>query len=346
MTFRELYELEEEQRLSSRAVLSKRTRGRKRSEEPCPLRTEFQRDCDRIIHSKAFRRLMHKTQVFLAPELDHYRTRLTHTIEVSRISRTIARALKLNEDLTEAIALGHDLGHTPFGHIGEEALTECLKETKEKMPHRFPSMPAEFRHNFQSLRVVDFIEWEGKGLNLTYEVKDGILKHTGKEKPLTLEGQIVRIADRVAYVNHDIDDAIRARVIRFEELPQEALEVVGRSHGQRIDRMVNDLIVTSSDLESIRMSEEAGKALDILRNFLFQRVYVGSEAKKEDVKAKLVIKELYFYFLANFEEMPPEYQPQTEEELPVRVCDYVAGMTDRFALKRFEDLFLPKPWLV
>ncbi len=346
MTFREIYELEEEKKLSPRAVLSRKTKGRRRPEPPCPLRTDFQRDRDRIIHSKAFRRLMHKTQVFLAPELDHYRTRLTHTIEVAQISRTIARALRLNEDLTEAIALGHDLGHTPFGHIGEEALTECLRETRDKMPHRFPNLPREFRHNYQSLRVVEFIEWDGKGLNLTHEVKEGILKHTGKEEPSTLEGQIVRIADRVAYVNHDIDDAIRAKVIRFEELPEEAIEIVGRSHGQRIDKMVNDLIENSKDLKSIKMSEQVGRALDILRNFLFQTVYIGSEAKKEDVKAKLVIKELYFYYLNHFEEMPSEYQPKSDEELPIRVCDYVAGMTDRFALKKFEDLFLPKPWLI
>jgi dGTPase len=289
---------------------------------------------------------MHKTQVFLAPEKDHYRTRLTHTIEVSQISRTVARALRLNEDLAEAIALGHDLGHTPFGHIGEEALTECLLETAERMPHRFPRLPKKFRHNYQSLRVVEFIEWEGKGLNLTYEVKDGILKHTGKEKPETLEGQIVKIADRIAYVNHDIDDALRAKVIKFEELPQEALEIVGRSHGQRIDTMVNDLINASSDLKEIRMSGEVGAALDTLRDFLFQTVYIGSEAKKEDAKAKLVIKELYFYYLNHSEEMPEEYQPDSEEELAVRVCDYVAGMTDRYALKKFEELFLPKPWLI
>jgi len=346
LTFRELYEREEEKRLSPQATLSKNSRGRKRSEKPCPLRTDFQRDRDRIIHSKSFRRLMHKTQVFLAPEKDHYRTRLTHTIEVSQISRTVARALRLNEDLAEAIALGHDLGHTPFGHIGEEALTECLLEIAEKMPHRFPSLPKKFLHNYQSLRVVEFIEWEGKGLNLTYEVKDGILKHTGKEKPETLEGQIVRIADRIAYVNHDIDDALRAKVIKFEELPQEALEIVGRSHGQRIDTMVNDLINASSDLKEIRMSREVGAALDTLRDFLFQTVYIGSEAKKEDAKAKLVIKELYFYYLNHSEEMPEEYQPVSEEELAVRVCDYVAGMTDRYALKKFEELFLPKPWLI
>lgn len=346
MAFREIYEQEEEKRLSHRAILSKNTKGRKRLEEPCQLRTEFQRDRDRIIHSKAFRRLMHKTQVFLAPEKDHYRTRLTHTIEVSQISRTVARALRLNEDLTEAIALGHDLGHTPFGHVGEEALTECLRETGEKMPYRFPSLPKRFFHNYQSLRVVEFIEWEGRGLNLTYEVKDGILKHTGGDKPETLEGQIVRVVDRVAYVNHDIDDALRAKVIRFEELPREAIRVVGRSHGRRIDTMVKDLIDASSDLNEIKMSEEVGAALDALRNFLFQTVYIGSEAKKEDAKAKLVIKELYFYYLARPEEMPSEYQPLSEEDLPVRVCDYVAGMTDRYALKKFEELFLPKPWLV
>jgi dGTPase len=346
MSLREEYEAFEEKFLSGKATLSKNSRGRKKPESKCPIRTDFQRDRDRIVHSKAFRRLMHKTQVFLSPEGDHYRTRLTHTIEVSQISRTIARALRLNEDLTEAIALGHDLGHTPFGHIGEEALTECLREIRAKQPHRFGVIKPSFHHHLQSLRVVEVVERGGKGLNLTWEVKDGIKNHTGETLPSTWEGQIVRIADRIAYINHDIDDALRAGIIRFEELPQKPLEYLGSSKGKRIDSMVRDMIENTEKGGRISLSPEGEKAMNDLRNFLFSRVYVQSIAKREDEKAKGILKSLFFYYLDKPEEMPEEFQPRSDEELPLRVCDYVAGMTDRYALRMYEKIFLPKPWMI
>ncbi|MDH7576962.1 MAG: deoxyguanosinetriphosphate triphosphohydrolase [Bacillota bacterium] len=312
------------------AVLSTRTRGRLFPEEPCLVRTEFQRDRDRIIHSKAFRRLKHKTQVFIAPEGDHYRTRLTHTLEVAQIARTVARALRLNEDLTEAIALGHDLGHTPFGHAGEEALNEVY--------------PEGFRHNEQSLRIVEKLEGE-KGLNLTWEVRDGILNHTGSVRPATLEGQVVKIADRVAYINHDIDDAIRAGIIRLEDLPRESIRVLGDRHKSRINTMVLDLIENSWDKPEITMSETVRQATDELRNFLFHYVYIGSLAKKEEQKARRIIKILYQYYLDNPAVLPPELLKKTETAGIARcVADYVAGMTDRYAIKTFERLFLPFPW--
>ncbi|HHP51269.1 MAG TPA: deoxyguanosinetriphosphate triphosphohydrolase [Moorella mulderi] len=314
----------EEKILSPRAALSSRTRGRLRPEDPCPVRTEFQRDRDRIIHSKAFRRLKHKTQVFVAPEGDHYRTRLTHTLEVSQISRTIARALRLNEDLTEAIALGHDLGHTPFGHSGEEALNEVT-------PHGF-------KHNEQSLRVVDLLEG-GRGLNLTWEVRDGILNHTGPHLPQTLEGQIVRYADRIAYINHDIDDALRAGILKLEDLPQDCLRVLGFTHRERINTMVLDMIKSSWDKDHIAMSPEVQEAADRLREFLFQRVYLDSPAKAEEGKAKNMLKQLYYYYLEHPQLLPPELAPN--DPLPRRVCDYIAGMTDRFALNQYIKLFVP-----
>lgn len=338
MNLRERYEALELEILAPAASFSSKTRGRIREEPKDLLRTEFQRDRDRIIHSKAFRRLSHKTQVFIAPEKDHYRTRLTHALEVAQISRTVARALRLNEDLTEAIALAHDLGHTPFGHIGEDALSFCLKEVN--------ASKQEFKHNEQSLRVVDVVEQKGRGLNLTFEVRDGILNHTGDTLPITLEGQIVRICDRIAYVNHDIDDAIRAGVIRFEELPEEPINILGRTHGKRIDTLVKDLVETSSDLKSIRLSQKIEKALMDLRTWLFDAVYLNKEAKSEDEKAKTMLIKLFFYFYKDPKRLPENFRPSNDEEVPYRICDYIAGMTDRFALNLFEELFVPKRWMV
>lgn len=338
MNIRERYEALEHEVLAPEASFSSKTKGRLVKEEADPVRTEFQRDRDRIIHSKAFRRLSHKTQVFIAPEKDHYRTRLTHALEVAQISRTVARALRLNEDLTEAIALGHDLGHTPFGHIGEDALTYCLKEigAEKKV----------FRHNEQSLRVVDKVERKGRGLNLTFEVRDGILKHTGEEVPQTLEGQIVRICDRIAYVNHDIDDALRAGVIKNEDLPREPLEVLGKTHGERINTLVVDMIEASSDLKAIRLSSGVEKALNDLRSWLFDAVYLNKDAKSEDEKAKTMLIKLFFYYYENPDRLPEAFRPEDESDLPYYVCDYIAGMTDRFALNKFEELFVPKRWMV
>ncbi|MDD5748193.1 MAG: deoxyguanosinetriphosphate triphosphohydrolase [Actinomycetota bacterium] len=332
MTIRERIEETERQILSEKASLSSKTKGRERPEKPCSIRTDYQRDRDRIIHSKAFRRLKHKTQVFLAPEGDHYRTRLTHTMEVAQISRTVARALRLNEDLTEAIALGHDLGHTPFGHIGEGALSKFLTET--------------FEHNRQSLRVVDFLEYDGLGLNLTWEVRDGILNHTGDGMPGTLEGQIIRITDRIAYINHDIDDAIRAEIITFDMLPQEAVRVLGRYPSQRIDSLAHDLVKNSMELESVRLSEEASFFMNQLREFLFDNVYIGSIAKTEEDKAKRVLEGLVEHYLEHLEDLPKEFRPKGDENPAIRVCDYVAGMTDRYALMKYREYFLPKSWVV
>lgn len=342
MKIREIIEARETNELSSRATLSSQSKGREKKEKPCDIRTEFQRDRDRIIHSKAFRRLMHKTQVFIAPEKDHYRTRLTHALEVAQISRTLARALRLNEDLTEAIALGHDLGHTPFGHIGEDALTECLKEARK----RGDKVPEPFKHNWQSLRVVNIVEKKGLGLNLTREVKDGILNHTGKELPFTLEGQIVRIADRIAYVNHDIDDSIRAGVIKQEDLPEEPLKILGKTHSERIDRTVRDIIETSGEEKEIKMSPKFDKALASLRGWLFDAVYLNPEAKSEDEKAKQMLKMLFWHYYNEPGLMPKEFHPTGNEEVAVRVCDYVAGMTDRYALNMFEEIFIPGRWMV
>ncbi|MGI6712363.1 MAG: deoxyguanosinetriphosphate triphosphohydrolase [Bacillota bacterium] len=324
MTIREQTEQWEMEQLSRYAAKSIETRGRKIREEECEVRTCYQRDRDRIIHSKAFRRLKLKTQVFIAPEGDHFRTRLTHTLEVAQIARTVARALQLNEDLTEAIALGHDLGHTPFGHAGEEALDEVVK--------------GGFRHNRQSIRVVEKIEG-GKGLNLTWEVRDGILLHTGPMKPSTLEGQVVKIADRIAYINHDIDDAIRAQIITRYELPRDCLKVLGDSHSKRINTMVKDLIQNSMGLSNVGMSPEVQEAMDELRAFLFKRVYIGSQAKSEETKAKNMLKTLFFYYIDNYNELPFEYQGNDEKD--VRVCDYIAGMTDRYAITQFTKIFVP-----
>lgn len=322
----------EEQLLSPYACRSSATAGRRRPEEPCRIRTAFQRDRDRIIHSKSFRRLKHKTQVFIIPEGDHYRTRLTHTLEVAQIARTIARALRLNEDLTEAIALGHDLGHTPFGHAGEEALNEVFKEG--------------FKHNEQSLRVVDELEG-GRGLNLTAEVRDGILNHTGPIRPITLEGQVVKIADRVAYINHDIDDAIRGGILKLQDLPRDCLAVLGWEHRERINNMVTDIILNSIDRPEIKMSNEVQEATDKLRAFLFERVYIGSEAKREEGKARHVVQFLFHYWCANPNQLPGEYYELAKRVgLERAVCDYIAGMTDRYAIMQFERLFIPKAFAI
>jgi len=332
MQVRERIEETERQVLSPRAALAAETRGRDRPEEPCSIRTEYQRDRDRIIHCKSFRRLKHKTQVFLAPEGDHYRTRLTHTMEVAQVSRTAARALMLNEDLTEAIALGHDLGHTPFGHIGEDALSKYL--------------PGKFKHNEQSLRVIDLLEYDGRGLNLTREVRDGILNHTGGGSPATIEGQIVRLADRIAYINHDIDDALRAGILKPEDLPAEPVRELGLYPGQRIDSLVHDLVENSMDSDTISLSSGAWDFVEELRDFLFDRVYIGSVAKAETEKAVRVLQTLGDYYLEHTELLPPEYRPRDDSELEVKICDYVAGMTDRYALMKYEQLFLPRSWMV
>jgi dGTPase len=339
---RQRYEAEEHERLAPQAAFADSSRGRVREIADDAYRTAFQRDRDRILHCKAFRRLSHKTQVFLAPEGDHYRTRLTHTLEVAQISRSIARALRLNEDLTEAIALGHDLGHTPFGHIGEAALADCLRRVAED----WPLAPYPYRHNEQSLRVVEVLEYDGKGLNLTWEVRDGILHHTGTERAATLEGRIVAIADRIAYINHDIDDAVRGGVLTVGELPAEAVAVLGEYHGARITTMVEDLVRTSADLADIRMSEPVHEAMMRLRDYLFDHVYFNPAAKGEEPKARMLVERLFFYLMEHPEELTDEYRPPEEELLPRSVADYVAGMTDRFAIRRYEQLFLPKSWMV
>jgi len=342
-TIREQTEEIEERTLHPRACLSKRSRGRLRPEKEGVIRTCFQRDRDRIIHSKAFRRLKHKTQVFLAPRGDHYRTRLTHVLEVSQIARTISRALRLNEDLTEAVALGHDLGHTPFGHAGEAVMMEIH--------------PEGFRHYEQSLRVVDFLENQGRGLNLTHEVRDGIVRHSKGKGPLaapkgdraeTLEGQVIRFSDVIAYVNHDLDDAMRAGVIKKADIPREVLKTLGDTHSRRIDTMVKDLISSSlaSGLEEISMSEEATGAVQRLRDFLYERLYESDTTKHEFKKAKKILLDLYAYYLEHpeevFKDIPAEKKPNSQRS----VCDFIAGMTDRFALMTYERLFLPEQWKV
>jgi dGTPase len=305
----------EERWLSPLAVRSFETRGRMQPEDECRLRTPFQRDRDRIVHTKAFRRLMHKTQVFVDPAGDHYRTRLTHTLETTGISRGVARSLRLNEDLVEAIGLGHDLGHPPFGHAGEEALDEVLHERFQRR----------FRHNEHSLRVVDILERDGRGLNLTAEVRDGILNHTGPNEPDTLEGKIVRLVDRVAYINHDIDDAIRAGLLAAGDLPQDEIELLGPSGSRRIDTLVHDLVETSAREGDIRQSEDVRAAMLALRSFMFERVYLAEDARGEHVRARATVRRIFDHLV--------------ERGDPVDdVVDYVAGMTDRFALSYAESL--------
>jgi dGTPase len=298
-------------------------------EDDCGLRTPFQRDRDRIVHSKAFRRLKHKTQVFVLPTGDHYRTRLTHTLEVTQVSRTVARALRLNEDLVEAIGLGHDLGHPPFGHIGEEALHDCLSE-------RFGRR---FWHNEHSLRIVDVLERDGAGLNLTEPVRDGIIAHSGRaDAPLTLEGGIVRLVDRIAYINHDIDDAVRAGVIEVEDLPAQPLAILGDSGSERIDTLVHDLVEHSARAEKIVQGEAAGSAMLALRSFMFDRVYLGPQVTRESAKIRLAVRSLFDHYCEHPEEIPG-WSP--DDELAVRVTDYIAGMTDRFCIAQFEALTVP-----
>jgi dGTPase len=329
---RERTEEIERETLSPNATLASASKGREHDEPQDDLRTCFQRDRDRIVHSKAFRRLKHKTQVFLAPEGDHYRVRLTHTLEVSQIARTASRALRLNEDLTEAIALGHDLGHTPFGHLGEQALT--------------PFLGRPFRHNEQSLRIVDHLENDGEGLNLSWEVRDGIVNHTwSMPPPSTPEAQLVRFADRIAYVNHDVDDAVRAGVIGQDELPARAVEVLGSTHSARINTLVTDLVERSAGGPEIALSDDVFRALDGLREFLFDNVYLRDEARSEQDKAISMVRSLFAHYLDHPEEVPQEYH-RAPGDPPTRVADYIAGMTDRYALRIYEQLFLPQRWLL
>ena len=335
MTVREELEFQEHRRLNPLAAFSDKSSGRPTAEEPRPddVRTCYQRDIDRIVHSKAFRRLMHKTQVFLRPEGDHYRTRMTHTLEVSRIAGTITRALGLNEDLAEAIAMGHDLGHTPFGHAGEAALSRCLGKP--------------FRHNEQSLRVVDVLENEGRGLNLTNEVRLGILGHTGSYIPETLEGQVVRRSDQIAYVNHDIDDAIRAGILRNEDIPRSISDVLGCTHRDRINTLVCDTIRTSREAGAICMTPATDRALRELREFMFDRVYRNPVAKGEESKAKAMLQRLFEYYVANPNAMPEDFQPQLSfDGMERTVCDYIAGMTDNYAVYKYTEIFIPTGWQV
>jgi len=328
---REEREALEHRILSPEACFADRSLGRQREEEPCTLRTCFQRDVDRVTYCKAFRRLKHKTQVFLSPEGDHYRTRMTHTLEVSRIARTIARSLRLNEDLTEAIALGHDLGHTPFGHAGERALRRIH--------------PGGFEHNEQSLRVVDRLEKDGRGLNLCSEVRDGILCHTGERMPGTLEGSIVRLSDRIAYVNHDTDDAVRAGIMKEEDIPASVREVLGDSFGQRIDTVIRDVVAASGP--EIRMSLPVAWAMDEFRSFMFEAVYRNPKAKSEESKVEGILAALYEHYSADVGRLPPDYLEIAEEEGSERaVCDYVAGMTDQFAVREYTQMFIPGGWTI
>ena len=328
---REEREALEHQVLAENASFADRSLGRERPEAPCDLRTSFQRDVDRITYSKAFRRLKHKTQVFLSPEGDHYRTRMTHTLEVARIARTIARCLKLNEDLTEAIALGHDLGHTPFGHAGERALQHIHT--------------GGFEHNEQSLRVADRLEKDGRGLNLSAEVRDGMLCHTGEQRPMTLEGNIVRLSDRIAYVNHDTDDAVRAGIMREEDIPTSVRDVIGDSFGKRIDTVIRDVVASS--VSEIQMSLPVAWAMDAFRSFMFEAVYRNPKAKSEESKVEGILAALYEYYLADVCRLPEDYRLVAEEEGEERaVCDYIAGMTDQFAVQQYSQLFIPGGWTI
>ena len=335
MTVREELERQEHRRLNPLAAFADKSSGRPRYEDPREedVRTCYQRDIDRIVHSKAFRRLMHKTQVFLQPEGDHYRTRMTHTLEVARIASTITRALGLNEDLAEAIAMGHDLGHTPFGHAGESALSECWGKP--------------FKHNEQSLRVVDYLEKDGQGLNLTHEVRLGILGHTGDYWPETLEGQIVRRSDQIAYVNHDIDDAIRAGILSNDDIPAAISDVLGHTHRDRINTLVVDAIRTSREAGAICLSHNVDKALKDLRSFMFDRVYRNPVAKGEESKAKAMLQRLFEYYVNHPEALPEDFQPQLSfDGMERTVCDYIAGMTDNYAVDKYTEIFIPAGWNV
>ncbi len=336
MTIRQQLEQCEHLTLCDKAQFSDATRGRLREEAPTEndMRTCYQRDCDRILHSKSFRRLMHKTQVFLQPEGDHYRTRMTHTLEVARIARTITRALRLNEDLAEAIAFGHDLGHTPFGHAGEVALSEVTGKA--------------FRHNEQSLRVVDLLEKDGQGLNLTYEVRMGILGHSRHSRlPETLEGQIVRKSDQIAYINHDIDDAMRAGILTNADIPREISAVLGDTHRDRINSLVTNMVMHTLRTGRLGMDETVDQTMEALRNFMFERVYKNPVAKGEESKAQHILQELYSYYIKNPNKLPPDFRPQLDFDGMERVvCDYIAGMTDKYAMYKFDELFIPMAWQV
>ena len=332
MSIRENLERMGEISLSPFATLSVNSRGRDREEPQCDIRPVFQRDRDRILHCKSFRRLKHKTQVFLSPKGDHYRTRLTHTLEVSQNARTIAKALRLNEDLVEAIALGHDLGHTPFGHAGERILNELCDEG--------------YRHNEQSVRIVEKLEKDGKGLNLTWEVRDGILNHQTSMMPHTLEGKIVRLSDKIAYINHDIDDAIRAKVMSEEDIPLEIRKVLGMTTKERLNTLIHNIIMNSMGKNDIVMSEEIGGAMQDLRKFMFQKVYTNPAAKGEEAKAERLLCELYAHYMGHIEILPEQYQRMhSEGEKKERVvCDYISGMTDQYAVAKYREFFLPKAW--
>lgn len=334
MSIREEIEQMERENLSPYATLSINSRGRAVPEAPCDIRPVFQRDRDRILHSKAFRRLKNKTQVFLTPKGDHYRTRLSHTLEVSQNARTIAKALRLNEDLVEAIALGHDLGHTPFGHAGEFILNELCADG--------------FRHNEQSVRTVEKLEKNGRGLNLTWEVRDGILNHQSSLMPHTLEGKIVRFSDKIAYINHDIDDAIRAQVLTEEDIPLELKKTLGFTTKQRLNTLIHNIIMNSRDRDDIVMSAEIEQAMIELRHFMFEHVYKNPVAKGEEVKAKAMIEQLFHYYMEHIEQLPGKYLRMLDEgEKPERVvCDYIAGMTDQYAITKFSEYFLPQAWQV
>lgn len=332
MIVRKMLEQMEKENLSPYATLSENSKGRLKSEEQCDIRPVFQRDRDRIIHSKSFRRLKDKTQVFLTPEGDHYRTRLTHTLEVSQNARTIAKALKLNEDLVEAIALGHDLGHTPFGHAGERALNEVSGTG--------------FEHNVQSVRTVDVLEKDGQGLNLTLEVRDGILNHQTSSMPSTLEGQIVRLSDKIAYIHHDMDDAIRGNIITDADVPKEIGEVLGFTTRERLDSFIHDIVSYSFDKGIVEMSPPVAKALKDMRSFMFEAVYQNPIAKAEEHKAEDLIKTLYFHYIMHVDQLPEEYKLMLDNGTALNqvVCDYISSMTDHFAISKYEDLYIPKSW--
>ncbi len=334
MTIREEQEHQEHQILSPFASFSDESRGRERQEEQCDLRTAYQRDRDRILHCKSFRRLKHKTQVFLSPGDDHYRTRLTHTLEVAQIARTIARSLRLNEDLTEAIALGHDLGHTPFGHVGERTLASCAGNN--------------FSHNVQSVRVVEHLENRGEGLNLTWEVRDGILNHKTSCTPHTLEGQCVRLADKIAYVNHDIDDAIRGNILKEDDLPDNITDILGKTTRARLNCLIHDVIKTSMGKDRVSMSQMIGDALGDLRKYMFTYLYTNPIAKSEEIKADKMLRILYEYFIEDASRLTNECVEMIYmgEDPKTVVCDYIAGMTDNYAIETFKDIYIPKSWKV
>lgn len=335
MMIREELELRELEYLSPYAVKSRESKGRERPEEECDIRPVFQRDRDRILHCKSFRRLKQKTQVFLLPDGDHYRTRLTHTLEVSQIARTFAKALRLNEDLVEAIALGHDLGHTPFGHAGERALNGVC--------------PLGFRHHEQSVRVVERLERDGEGLNLTWEVRDGIRNHKTSGTPHTLEAQAVRLADKIAYIHHDMDDAIRGNILLEEDVPERYRKVLGETTKIRLDTMIHDVITSSMGQPKIQMSEEIYEAASGLRQFMFEHVYLNPAAKSEEKKAIHMIVNLYEYYMEHLELLPEQFLRMLDDGETCReqlVCDYIAGMTDTYAVRKFEEFFIPKSWKI